>query len=83
MITNIFNTIDGLFAYDQGSLDSGIKDNDLKNELIVIIKSLSEDNQRKLFAEYARTFLTNEATEAGYGIEDVIEFHEWIKDLIK
>lgn len=69
----------GFFAYDTGSPDSGIKDHDLKVKCHEWYYSLPDEQHRPLLSRLAReAFLTEEAIEQGYGIEDVAKFNEWI-----
>lgn len=71
--------IDKLFAYDTGATDSGVKDENLRNKIILEIKNLSEDQFRIFMSAYVKErFLSDTAIKNGYGIEDVKCFIEWL-----
>ena len=71
----------GLYAYDTGSVDSGIKDNTKKEELKNWLSEwLSKDKEfYKQFSRYIREeFLSEEALEQGYRLENVASFLKWL-----
>lgn len=72
--------IDALLAYDTGATDSGVSDPALKQAVRDYLKSLPEDQLRVKLGRYARTLLTNEALSLGYGLADVLEFVEWLRE---
>ncbi len=75
----VFEALDGLFAYDSGCTDSGIHDEKLRSEVISHLNNLSETDLRILLSEFTREqFLTDDALRRGYGIEDVGGFLEWL-----
>ncbi len=77
----VFGALDGLYAYDCGCTDSGIHNEKLKNEVIIHLQNLSEDELRILLSEFLREyFLTEDALRQGYGIEDVSRFIEWLAE---
>ncbi|PPA70029.1 hypothetical protein [Jeotgalibacillus proteolyticus] len=79
--TTLFKSIEGLFAYDTGCVDSGIKDEYIKHEVFSYLNSLSENGFRILLSEYIREYYVSEnAIAKGYGIEDVAEFLRWLSD---
>lgn len=77
------DALDGLFAYDTGSHDSGIYDELLR---LRVIEELKTDRSTHCFcgprlSRIAREmFLTDQAFEKGYNLGDVAEFIEWLKD---
>ena len=77
----LFSSLDGLFAYDAGCTDSGIKDEQLREEVINYLHSLEDDEFRITLSTYLRKYyVSEEAVEQGYGIEDVANFIEWLSD---
>ena len=74
--------LDGLFAYDGGSTDSGIHDEALRARCITELHSRSgpyETAPRLFLSRLIRDmWLSEEALEQGYGIEDAVEFTEWL-----
>ena len=79
--SNLLDAIDGLFAYDSGAHDSGISDQKLKHEVVSHLTGLTGGTRRALVARYARRFLTEEGIAAGYGIEDVCSFAQWLAEV--
>lgn len=73
----LFDAIDAVKAHDLGAVDSGVSDPAMKEAIADHLYSLSTDDLRSTLARYVRRFLTDEAIAAGYGLHDVIEFHEW------
>ncbi|WP_025909345.1 hypothetical protein [Priestia flexa] len=77
----LFESLDGLFAYDTGCTDSGIKDEQLREEITDYLHSLEDDDFRITLSTYIREYYVSEkAVEQGYGIEDVAEFINWLSD---
>ena len=60
--------LDGLFAYDSGCSDSGIKDDSFKNYL-----SNNHDELGKLLTKLARQYLS----DTNYTIEDIAQILNW------
>jgi hypothetical protein len=75
---DLFEAIDALMAYDSGVVDSGVSDEALRLSVRLHLESLDEDEFRRICAGYARRLLTDEAIAAGYGLEDVQSFIDWI-----
>lgn len=81
---DIFESIDKLFAYDTGAIDSGIKDEILRKQIIKYINNLSDDEFRIFMSTYLRERFVNEkAIKNGYGIEDVKSFIEWLDEYME
>jgi hypothetical protein len=77
----LFDSLDGLFAYDNGCVDSGIKDELLREEVKTHLTGLSENDFRLIMTEFVNQYYTcSEAVEKGYGIEDVVGFLKWLDD---
>ena len=76
----LMDAIDALVSYDQGAQDAGVFDLELRNAVVSHLKQLDSELLRKVLAEYARRFLTDEAIRAGYGLDDVCKFVEWLSD---
>lgn len=74
----LIKAIEGLFAYDTGCTDSGIKD-ELLRERVKYSLSIMEDVEFRLFiSRYIREYYLSETSlENGYGIEDVSAFIKW------
>lgn len=73
--------LNGLKAYDTGSTDSGIHDPRRKSQAIAYLRSLSGKDHRIILGRIGRdTYLTDEALEYGYGLEDIKGFIEWLDD---
>ncbi len=75
----------GLFAYDTGSTDSGIHDEGLRQQCIAAIKAIPTDPYevapRLWLSRLIRdAYLSEEALEEGYGIEDAISFVKWLQE---
>jgi hypothetical protein len=78
--TEVFDRLEAIYAYDKGAVDSGVKDERLRAELMAQIDSASEDEFRLEFSRWLRNgLLSEEALAQGYGWEDVQSFCEWIK----
>lgn len=81
--SKIFSSIDGLFAYDTGSKNSGIHDEQLRSEIISYLESLDDDSFRLTLSIFIREyFLSENQLNKGYGIEDVVLFIKWLDDFM-
>jgi hypothetical protein len=68
----------GIFAYDTGSVDSGIHDELLREQAI---DELGAGGALLRLTRLVRTqFLSEEALAEGYSIEDAAEFIKWLRD---
>jgi hypothetical protein len=78
------NALIGLFAYDTGSVDSGIHDEALRSRVIRELRRLADEDGEadrvRLSRIVREAFLTEEALELRYGIEDVKEFIDWLSN---
>lgn len=77
---DIFDTIDGLFAYYSGATDSGLSDAKKQSELK---KYLNDDLDRAniLLGNYVREhFFKNDETINNYGLESLKEFYNWLSE---
>lgn len=78
---DLSEAIDGLMAWDSGCVDSGIKDDLLKENVGNYLKSLSNKDFRIEIGKLIRElYLTDEMLSQGYGPEDVKEFFTWLSD---
>jgi hypothetical protein len=86
-----FDCMDGFYAADGGMADSGIKDGLKREAFKLYLHALMEDGRtnsqivsRKLDARimsYIRAYFTDESrVEQGYGLEDLHNFLEWLRD---
>ena len=71
----LFDALDGFFAYDGGAWDSGISDNNLREKVKKYLQECKDTNKKLL--EFIHTHYK---PEDGYTIEDTKEFIEWIEN---
>lgn len=72
--------IEGLFAYDVGCTDSGIRDERRKHELLEWVSVRDKDDLRKDMARLVREVCLSEARLAqGHGLADAAEFMRWLE----
>lgn len=80
------DALDGLFAYDDGCIGSGIHDEALRQRVIAeLCKDLKDgqlygDRVTRLAREM---WLSDEAIAAGYGLEDLRAFVDWLDDRMR
>ena len=82
------DALDGLMAYDGGSIDSGIHDENLRARCIAQLKVMDEEKvytyttkADAFLAEFIRErCLSDEALRQGYGPEDAGQFLKWLGD---
>lgn len=77
------DALDGLYAYDMGSHDSGIKDEALLQKCIAAIQNLPCDHgelvPRLWLSRLVRDmWLSEESLAQGYGVEDAVSFLRWL-----
>jgi len=77
----LHNALHRLHAYDLGCVDSGICDPILKERAKKRLEDMDTD-ERRLFLSHSirEEYLTDEALEEGYGLEDVEAFMKWMDD---
>ena len=81
MDSQLAYTLIGLYAYDTGCVSSGIKDELLRQEALRQLGILNVDDRRTFLAELVREhFLSAEAVQQGYGLEDAQEFANWLDE---
>lgn len=76
----------GLYTYDIGCTDSGIKDEILRSKVIEEIQKDLAGHQlfSKRMARIAREmWLSDKAIESGYGLEDMRKFVDWLDDRMR
>ncbi len=69
----LFDSIDGLWAYDTGCTDSGIHDEALRQK---VIERLGEPDGMSLLTEFAYKLLRSR----GYSLADMKELIDWLND---
>lgn len=76
------DVLDGLHAYDDGAADSGIRDEARRARCIAVLKDRRTGAEgRQWLARLVRDmWLTDEAIEQGYGLEDALGFIERLED---
>jgi hypothetical protein len=77
----------GLYAYDTGSVSSGIRDEVLRARVIAELRRgadmKDESFDRLRLARFAReAFLAEERLAQRYGLEDVKSFIRWMSDFM-
>ena len=79
----ILTELVGHYAYDQGATDSGVHDTTRKVELTKLWReAFNLESYRREAAEWNLChWLSDEAIEQGYGMEDAVEFYQWLEDL--
>lgn len=75
---NLFNALDGLFAYDNGATDSGIKDDALKKEVSDYLKN--QCNGRTTYPDILVAFVNKHYSKPPYGPEDARAFRDWVEN---
>ena len=76
-----WETLVGIFAYDMGAVDSGIRNEPARAGLIGLLTSMSEEAFRLEISRRMRDeFLSEEALAQRYGIEDVASFIRWLDE---
>lgn len=83
MENDLTYSLDTLFAYDTGSTDSGIKDEQLRKKIIYDLENMDDNNFRIFISKYIRNkFLSDAALSEGYGLEDVKTFIDWLDEFM-
>lgn len=77
----LFDALDGLYAYDQGATDSGIHDERLRQRVSEYLDGLETRSLNETLRRYLLTmYLSDEAFDQGYGVEDVRNVLDWLYD---
>ena len=76
----IEQAIEGLRSYDDGMLDSGIKDEELRSAVIDYLSKMDDDEWYRFVNLYTRNFLTDESMAKGYGFSDAMSAYNWINE---
>ncbi len=76
----IKDALDGLYAYDLGSTDSGIHDAILKEKVRAHIQGLDPREHKALIVRLCRYMLSDEVLEQGYTAEDLKGFLVWLDE---
>lgn len=74
--------LDGLFAYDTGSIDSGIHNEALRSQCqYALYDRRAAAGWRVWLATLVREmWLSDDALARGYSVEDAVEFVKWLED---
>jgi hypothetical protein len=81
--TEIYDKLDGFYAYDIGCTDSGIKDDKAKTELIAYMGELDDQELTRLLRHYlSEHYLNERQIDKGYTIMDAYEFLCWFNNEI-
>ncbi len=77
----VYKAIVGLYAYDDGAVDSGIHDEKLRAKLKAHVRSLNDTETRLLLSKVlVEACLNEEALAQGYGWEDAKGLAEWFSN---
>lgn len=74
--------LDGLMAYDQGCRSSGIHDEKLRQQVKEYLNGLDDTEFRLTVSKFARSYLTDEMLDRGYGLEDVVSLNSWLEEFL-
>jgi hypothetical protein len=74
----IIDAIHGLAAWNGGA-GSGIRDDLLRDAVERYIQGLDGNQYRRLRAESARAYLTDEMVDQGHGMDTAIDVDRWIE----
>lgn len=71
----------GMYAYDTGGRDSGLKDESLRVRIKAVLDAMDERAFRVFLSDLLREqFVSERAIRQGYGHEDVKAFFDWLGD---
>lgn len=77
-LDDAWDQLEGIYAYDVGATDSGVHDEQLRQDVARIITAASEDEVRLSLSRWLREgWLSEESLAARYGYEDVLQFLKW------
>lgn len=75
----LFDALDGLMAYDHGATDSGIHDENLRQQVNVYLAGLDRVTRNKLLTQFLMVYCLSDAKLAeGYGLADVKVLLDWL-----
>lgn len=78
------DALDGLYAWDQGSVGSGIRDESLRARCVSTLaerRGLGTTPWRIWLGHLVREmWLSDQALAQGYGTEDAVHFVTWLED---
>ena len=79
---DIANYLISFYDYDSCGSDFGIKNNNLKLEVLTILDNMDYKEESKLISDIIMdNFLNDKAIVNGYGWEDVKEFLGWYENI--
>lgn len=77
----LWDTLEGIFAYEEGFTDSGIHDPLRRSACAKMVDAMSEKELRLSLSRWVREkYLSEEALLKGYGWECALSFLQWIED---
>lgn len=76
---NLLEAMNGLMAYDMGAIDSGIHDEDLKQEVKSYLRGLSSLDRQTVLVDYLRHYRLNQPDF----LDDRVEFDLWLKEFLQ
>ena len=76
--------LDGLYAYDSGSIHSGVHDEALRAACVATMNAWPRGQSAVFSDKHAllvrEMWLSDQAIQDGYGLEDACEFVRWLSD---
>ena len=76
---NLWDNLEGFYAYDEGCTDSGIHDELLKSRCFEMLHKMSKPELIEfLSTSIKEAYLSDEAKKQGYTKEDVDNFIDWL-----
>ena len=79
----LWEELDGLYAYDEGDTEISIIDPKLREQVRTQLVAMGDDQLRLFLAVRVRdTFLSDDALEDGFGLEDVVAFADWFEQFL-
>jgi hypothetical protein len=75
--------LDGLYAYDTGSVDSGIRDETLRSRYLDELRRKSAPERRAFVCQMiVDSWLSPDAQKQGYGPEDAASLIGWLGEQV-
>lgn len=79
-LDDLKDALDGLIAYDTGSIDSGIHDEALRDRCIEALQELDDKQLTRLIRDM---WVSEKAIAQGYTYEDLLSFCRWLGDYME
>lgn len=80
---DLFDALDGLYAWDNGCASSGIFDVLLRERVEKYLNGLPYPEQNRILSVFLReTYFSDKGLSQGYGLEDAEKFIGWVRDFL-